>query len=914
MNGSYNYWMVALSLFIATCASYAALDLAGRTAAAQTPKTRNAWLIGGALCMGMGIWSMHYVGMLAFNLPVAVLYHVPTVLLSLGAAVAASGVALYIVSRARWEWIASVAGAIVMGAGIASMHYIGMDAMRLPAMMEWNYTIVALSVAIAIIVSLVALWLAFRFRGETRDISALKIAAAGVMGVAVVGMHYTGMAAATFMPNAAPVDLSNATQVGSLGLIGIVTITLAVLLVGSLSSLVDRRVMARTAQFDESEARYQRFFERSPAGVYQSGFDGTLIECNDAFAKMLGFASRETAVGTQLTDLYADPADRMLFVSRIMLERSLSNFVSEVVGRDGRKLWMLESAALLEKRDGSPHIIEGTILDITDRKEAEKALRAAKLAAEEANRAKSEFLANMSHEIRTPMNGIVGMTELALGTDLSADQRDYLETVRSSAESLLGIINDILDFSKIEARKLDIDTIDFDLRYTLDDTLRTLAPRAHAKGLELALRVAPEVPSALGGDPTRLRQIMLNLVANAIKFTDQGEVVVYVDVEADRRDRVHLRFAVSDTGIGIPAAKQLRIFDPFTQADASTTRKYGGTGLGLTISTRLVALMGGQIGVESEEGKGSKFTITLPFEIRTAQPAAVRKELKDLPGMRVLVVDDNATNRRILEEVLLTWGMQPTVVDGGRSAIEALDHAHATGNPFPLALIDFQMPDIDGFGLAESVKSRPEFRTTVIMMLSSVGHRGDAQRVRELGVSSYLTKPVRQNVLLEAILLVLGSTESAGERAPFVTRHSVIEAKRQLRVLLAEDNAVNRRLVTVLLEKHGHAVSTVENGKLAVEKVQAGGLDIVLMDVQMPVMDGLEAMAAIRQAEALTGAHVPIIALTANAMKGDRETCLAAGADGYMPKPINSAELFAMIDSLTSSTGKQRRSGETRVV
>jgi PAS domain S-box-containing protein len=733
------------------------------------------------------------------------------------------------------------------------------------------------------------------------------------MGVAVVGMHYTGMAAATFMATDTPVDLSNATEVGALGTIGIVTITLAVLLVGSLSALVDRRVMARTAQFDETEARYQRFFERSPAGVYLSALDGRLIECNDAFAKMLGYASREEAIGRPMTEHYVDENDRKLFVSRIMLERSLSNFVTELKGRDGKRTWLLESAALLERRTGEP-TIEGMILDITDRKEAEKALRAAKLSAEEANRAKSEFLANMSHEIRTPMNGIVGMTELALGTDLTADQRDYLETVRSSAESLLSIINDILDFSKIEARKLDIDTIDFDLRYTLEDTLRTLAPRAHGKGLELALRVAPEVPSALGGDPTRLRQIMLNLVANAIKFTDHGEVVVHVEVEADRRDRIQLRFVVSDTGIGIPAEKQLRIFDPFTQADASTTRKYGGTGLGLTISTRLVALMGGQIGVESDVGMGSRFIVTLPFEVRSDQPVTHRKELKDLRGMRVLVVDDNATNRRILEEVLLTWGMHPTVVDGGLTAIEALDHAHANGNPFPLALIDFQMPDLDGFGLAEKVKSRPEFKTTVIMMLSSVGHRGDAQRVRELGVSSYLTKPVRQNVLLEAILLVLGGSTGSGERPAFVTRHSVNEAKRHVRVLLAEDNAVNRRLVTVLLEKHGHLVETVENGRLAVDRVGTGGIDIVLMDVQMPVMDGLEATAAIRQWEATSGTRVPIIALTANAMKGDREACLAAGADGYMPKPINSAELFALIDSLTAPTDASRNSEELKVL
>lgn len=897
ISGSYNYFMVALSLLIATCAAYAALNLGGRIAAASG-SLRLAWLIGGAFSMGIGIWSMHYVGMIAFQMPITVLYNIPQVLLSLAAAVIASGIALFVVGRERWSWAASITGAIVMGAGIAGMHYIGMAAMRLPAMMHYNAAIVALSVAVAVVVSFVAILLAFRFRGETRELAPMKIAAACVMGLAVVTMHYTGMAAATFVASDIPVDLNNTIEVTTLGVAGIATITLTMLFVVSIGAMFGRHMAARTAILDATEERYRRFFERSPAGVYLSSLDGKLLECNEAFAKMLGYKSRADALGAQLTHLYADDAERRLFVSRIMLERSLSNFVTEVKGNDGRHVWILESATLLESHDGSPHTIEGTILDITDRKEAEKALRDAKLAAEEANRAKSEFLANMSHEVRTPMNGIVGMTELALSTDLTSEQREYLETVRSSAESLLGIINDILDFSKIEARKLDIDNIDFDVRYNMEDMLRALAPRAHQKDLELILRVADDVPPALGGDPTRLRQVMLNLVGNAVKFTDKGEVVVRVDVESREDNRVTLRFAVRDTGIGIPPEKQRHIFDPFTQADASTTRKYGGTGLGLTISTRLVALMGGQIRVESEVGAGSTFIVTLPFEIREATLAPVRKDLKDLSGMSVLVVDDNETNRRILEEVLLSWGMKPTVVDGGLPAIEALERAHNAGQPFPLALIDFQMPDLDGFGLAERVKSRPEFQTTVIMMLSSVGHRGDAQRVREIGVSSYLTKPVRQNVLLDAILLVLGGAGSA-KRPAFVTRHTLNEAKHAVRVLVAEDNAVNRKLIIALLQKHGHEVVAVENGQQAVAKVGSEAFDIVLMDVQMPVMDGLEAIGVIRKEETGSGTRLPIIALTANAMKGDREACLEAGADAYMAKPINSAELFAMIDSLT---------------
>jgi two-component system sensor histidine kinase/response regulator len=899
MTSTLNYWTVALSLLIAILASYAALDIAGRATAAAG-RMRTTWLVGGAASMGLGIWSMHYIGMLAFSLPVAVFYHVPTVVVSLFAAMLASGVALVVASRAKWSWAGSIAASVVMGGGIASMHYIGMAAMRLPAMMRWNYGIVALSVVIAVVVSLVAMWLAFRFRDETREIAPLKIASAVVMGFAVVAMHYTGMAAATFMPSSLAVDLERAVAISSVGVTGIILVTVAALVFASLTSVLDRRMSAQSRTLRASEERHRRFFERSPSGIYQTTLDGRLVDCNTAFARILGYESREECLARPMSEHYSVAADRGEFVARLKNEDTLSDFESKLSRKDGKPVWVLETATLLESGLAGSSIIEGTILDITLRKEAEAVLLSAKHGAEEANRAKSEFLANMSHEIRTPMNGIVGMTELTLGTELTAEQREYLETVRSSADALLDIINDILDFSKIEARKLDIDAIDFDLRYTIDDTLRALAPRAHAKGLELACQIAPSVPPALRGDPSRLRQILVNLIGNAVKFTETGEVVVRVDCAHVEGAPAIVTFTVSDTGIGIPREKHAAIFDPFTQADASTTRRFGGTGLGLTISARLVALMGGSIRVESEPGHGTQFHVTLPFEIGADLPAPViRRALKDLRGLDVLVVDDNATNRRILEEILITWGMRPTLVDGGLAAISALDQALAINKPFALALIDFQMPDLDGFGLAERIKARPELGTTMIMMLSSVGHRGDGIRFRELGVASYLTKPVRQSVLLDAMLAVLAGKDAAPEHQVLVTRHTINEARRSLRILVAEDNAVNRMLVTALLTKRGHTAITVVNGREAVAANATGGFDLVLMDVQMPEMDGFEATAAIRKAEDATGTHVPIIALTAHAMKGDRENCLAAGMDGYLSKPLSPPDLFALIESLT---------------
>lgn len=651
-----------------------------------------------------------------------------------------------------------------------------------------------------------------------------------------------------------------------------------------------------------SESLYHSLVEYLPQNIFRKDLEGRFTFANQKFLAIMGKSLDELVDKTDYDFFPRELAEKYRADDAAVITTGQSlDAIEEHITPDGSTLYMQVVKTPVFGPRGEIVGTQCIFWDVTEKKRQEQELQKAKLAAESANRAKSDFLANMSHEIRTPMNAIIGMTELVLDTSLTGSQREYLTIVRESGESLLSVINEILDFSKIEAGKLDLENSPFTLRESLGDTMKSLALRAHGKGLELACRIAPNVPETLMGDSFRLRQVIVNLVGNAIKFTDRGEIVLEVTCEeapdspGDDAEYL-LHFSVRDTGIGIPQDKLALVFAPFEQADTSTTRKYGGTGLGLTISSRIVGLMGGRIWVESEPGHGSTFQFTARFQLTEGAATDVQPlHPESLRDLRVLIVDDNATNRRILDEMMRNWELRPTSVPDVPAALFALREAQTANDPYRLILTDANMPDVDGFTLAEQVRSDAALSGSVIMMLTSGGRSGDIARCEKLGIAAYLLKPVKQSELFDAIVAGLGTAThdaAAAERIP----GAQVAAVRPLNILLAEDSLVNQKLAIGLLSKWGHTVNVANNGREAVASLEAHEFDLVLMDVQMPEMDGLEATAAIRTGEKETGGHIPIIAMTAHAMKGDREACLAAGMDAYVAKPVRAHELYAAIE------------------
>jgi len=902
--GFHDPLLVLLSFAVASLAGYAALGVVERMSASQTRRVRFTWIGAGATAMGGGIWSMHFIGMLAFSLPVPINYNLTTTFFSMAPAIFASAMALHFMDQPRLGFVRLNVGGLLMASGIGGMHYLGMEAMRLDAQMAYDPILFGSSILVAHVLATLALFIKYAIAERFEQYAgSAKVGSAVVLGCAVACMHYTAMAAVKYFPGGMMGEQTLLFEPIWMAVVIGVTTSL-ILGLAIIATMIDSHMSAISKSLLESEER-AGMIEAAGDGICGIDSDGKITFANPAALKM--FERRGTIL---LEDYVGKPLDSLI---------RQTDQEGKPIPRNNNKLYAplsdrrkhTSSEDLFTKLDGTQFAVEYTsnpilrgekvegavitFVDVTLRRAAEEELINATRFAEETASAKGQFLANMSHEIRTPMNGVLGMTGLLLDTEQTAEQREYAEVIRTSADALLTVINDILDFSKIDSGKLEFEELDFDLRTTVEEVIDVLAIKAREKHIELMCQIDPKAPQVVSGDPGRLRQVLLNLGNNAVKFTEKGEVLFRVEI--DQSDDARIRFRVSDTGIGVPPEKQEAIFESFSQADASTNRRYGGTGLGLAISKQIVDLMGGEIGLESEAGKGSTFWFTARLEARP--DASVPTTLNDsISGKRILVVDDNETNRGILHLQLKSFGCFNRMAVSGPEAFGLLRVAVEDGVPYDAIITDFQMPDMDGAELGRLIRSDEVVRDVKMIMLTSMANRGDAAKFENVGFSGYLVKPLKQSQLLDCLATLFGEVDSNDEIATsMVTRHTISEARtqRRSRILVAEDNVVNQKVAQRMLEKLGFRADIVSNGLEALELAKVAQYDLILMDCQMPELDGYEATRKIRQ---LDGGpqHIPIIAMTANAMKGDREKCLEAGMNGYVSKPVDSKKLEQEIE------------------